>query len=260
MKKSLIAASVVLGVTAAVSQAGADELNSTMPSYPITSGIPSSAFMGDYLFSTNNGGVDSSGCYFHVDMEEDGNLVTYAGDGRSSAWWSSNTHTAGANCGAGVGCYYATLQTDGNFVIYNGGNGSAVWNTHTNGNPGDHLIQQEDGNLVVYNASSSAIWNAGHYGSNQTGPNCFGDDSFSLFSGYTNTSSQAAVVDLTGSPFGMSAASCGNVCAQTGGCVAFNYNAADFHCGLITSTSGSLTSRSNFYTGFVKEVFQSGSL
>jgi len=142
---------------------------------------------------------------FHLDMQNDGNLVLYGNEG-----WVWNTGTgerAAGNC-------YLYFQPDGNLVVYNGS--TALWNSQTYGNPGAtlllssrfpqiqilsatgsvlwastyqygaggftlaqgqslnlgsfHLDMQNDGNLVLYQGSS-AIWNTGTWGQNCS--NCY---------------------------------------------------------------------------------------
>ena len=60
-----------------------------------------------YLYA-GQGLVGGGGCYYHLDMQFDGNLVLYAGN---TAYWATNTVGRGA---------YAVMQSDGNFVCTTG--------------------------------------------------------------------------------------------------------------------------------------------
>jgi hypothetical protein len=128
-------------------------------------------FLGTYLFA-NNSIVDDN-CFYHLDMQTDGNLVTYPGPGQSNALWASGTNVRCSSGGlfgllAG-GCVtgnsnYAVMQPDGNFVIYNHIDGTAWWATNTAGHASDEIDQQMDGNLCVYGPGSpSALWCSGHH-------------------------------------------------------------------------------------------------
>lgn len=86
--------------------------------------------------------IVAPGCYYHLEMRQDGNLVLYA---QNTALWASGTVGPGR---------YAAMQSDGNFVVYNI-NGTAYWSTGTHRYPGSYLALQDDGNLVVYEGSSA---------------------------------------------------------------------------------------------------------
>jgi hypothetical protein len=88
-------------------------------------------------------------CNYHLEMQSDGNLVAYSGQGSGNAMWWSNT-------AGGVGAY-AIMQTDGNFVVYNW-SGGAAFQTRTNGNPNSRLTMQSDGNLVLYRSDNAPLW------------------------------------------------------------------------------------------------------
>lgn len=89
--------------------------------------------------------VAAPGCYVHLDMQADGNLVLrYGGD----VAWASNTKDTGA---------YAVMQDDGNFVIYNWDN-KAVWATNTAYWADNYLLVQDDGNLVVREWNTDPQW------------------------------------------------------------------------------------------------------
>ena len=88
MHKSMIAP-IVLSASAFASQAQAQTLRSQMPNDFWFEGLPSSNFIGQVLlpnYETSNGGPNllSYSCNFHLDMQRDGNLVTYAGVGTGS--------------------------------------------------------------------------------------------------------------------------------------------------------------------------------
>lgn len=88
----------------------------------------------------------ASGCYSHLDMQTDGNLVIYDGNTPN---WSTNTH--------GINGGYAYMQADGNFVLYDW-NGVARWHTNTTYNYWSRLIMQNDGNLVLYRSDNYPLW------------------------------------------------------------------------------------------------------
>jgi hypothetical protein len=103
---------------------------------------------GEYLFPGQ--GLVAAGCFYHLEMQGDGNLVTYGG-GSSSAIWSAGTQNRGG---------YAVLQgNDGNFVIRNW-NDQAVWFTGVTGHPNAFIRQQLDSNLVEYD-DHTFLWSSG---------------------------------------------------------------------------------------------------
>jgi len=107
---------------------------------------------GDFLFPGQR--LVASQCYYRLDMQHDGNLVTYDIHGRAR-WASGTTGSAFAVGG------YANMQPDGNFVIYNWDD-AAVWATNTVGWSNSRLVQQLDGNLVVYSSPLNwALWASG---------------------------------------------------------------------------------------------------
>ena len=87
---------------------------------------------------------------YTLTVQPDGNVVTYARDGRplwnTGTWWAPGT--------------WLTLQDDGNLVAY-APNGVAVWDSRTWGNPGSRLVIQDDGNLVLYRSDGSPAWYTG---------------------------------------------------------------------------------------------------
>jgi LysM repeat protein len=84
---------------------------------------------------------------YKVILQEDGNLVLYAGD---DAVWSTKTN--------GQGVQRAEVQGDGNFVLYTAD--KAVWASQTKGAKDVHLTLQDDRNLVLY-ASGGPAWASG---------------------------------------------------------------------------------------------------
>jgi hypothetical protein len=102
---------------------------------------------GEYLFPGQR--LTAPGCYYHLEMQGDGNLVSYD-QSWNPLWWSSTQ---------GLGAY-VVMQRDGNLVIYNKDD-IAVWASNTYFAPGSSATQQADGNLVVYAPSGPAVWNSG---------------------------------------------------------------------------------------------------
>jgi hypothetical protein len=99
---------------------------------------------GDYLFPGQR--LLSPQCFFHLEMQLDGNLVLYRGPGGGSPSWNTDTGSSGDTSGTN----YAVMQSDGNFVVYEPKQPPlGFWNTGTEGLPGSHLSLQDDGNLVV---------------------------------------------------------------------------------------------------------------
>jgi L,D-peptidoglycan transpeptidase YkuD (ErfK/YbiS/YcfS/YnhG family) len=124
-------------------------------------------------------------------MQDDGNLVVYASNGR--ALWNTGPDrsastggnagstgnaatgdrmTAGQMLGSGQtirsanGFYRLVMQSDGNAVTY-APPSRPIWNTRTGHTPGARLVLQPDGNLVLYSRSNVPLWytrTAGHPG------------------------------------------------------------------------------------------------
>ena len=96
-------------------------------------------------------GIVSSNGLYHLDYQNDGNLVLYAsGDFPDVPYWASNTP------GASVG--YTVMQDDGNFVVYDG-TGTPIWASGTWGNPGAYLVLADNGSLSVISADgSTTLW------------------------------------------------------------------------------------------------------
>ncbi len=76
-------------------------------------------------------------------LQDDGNLVLYAGD---NAVWSTETN--------GKKVVRAEVQTDGNFVLYTADD--AVWASQTKGANDVRLVLQDDRNLVLYKSDGVA--------------------------------------------------------------------------------------------------------
>ena len=90
---------------------------------------------------------------FRAQMQDDGNLVVYAADGR--ALWNSWTFSAAWSMDQNR----LRLQPDGNLVVYHP-NGRAAWHAGTWGNANTRLVMQDDGNLVLYAANGRALWSS----------------------------------------------------------------------------------------------------
>jgi hypothetical protein len=83
------------------------------------------------------GKLTSSNGAYDVILQDDGNLVLYAGD---TAVWSTETN--------GQKVERAEVQEDGNFVLYTAE--KPVWASETKGAKDVRLIIQDDRNLVLY--------------------------------------------------------------------------------------------------------------
>jgi hypothetical protein len=95
---------------------------------------------------------------FHLDMQQDGNLVLYRTDDNKPIW---HTDTWARPFGTHYGGDYAIMQTDGNFVVYSAEIGS-IWDSKTNGRGENYLVVQDDGNLVIYATGTvNAQWASG---------------------------------------------------------------------------------------------------
>jgi hypothetical protein len=118
----------------------------------------------DHLFYDQT--LMAPGCYYHLDMQKDGDLVVYAGPGRHVRVW----HTATIDPEYAVdpstvtSYYYAVMQSDGNLVVYNSKHLTTGWDARTHGNPNSRLVMQDDGNLVIYDLSNTAVWNSASQG------------------------------------------------------------------------------------------------
>jgi hypothetical protein len=93
---------------------------------------------------------------FHLDMQQDGNLVLYRKDDNKPIWhtdtWARRKHYGGD---------YAIMQRDGNLVVYVDDYGP-IWESKTNGRGECDLRMQDDGNLVIYATGTvNAQWASG---------------------------------------------------------------------------------------------------
>lgn len=82
---------------------------------------------------------------FNMVMQQDGNLVVYAGP---TALWATNTYYVGSDL---------EMQSDGNLVVYAPGH-QAVWSSGTNNGAPNVFVAQNDGNFVIYAPGHSALW------------------------------------------------------------------------------------------------------
>jgi Fibronectin type III domain len=87
---------------------------------------------------------------YSLTMQEDGNLVVYADDGRP-LWHSRTWGQPGTR---------VQLQPDGNLVAYAADDRSA-WHSATWGHSDLRLVMQDDGNLVLYADDGSPKWFTG---------------------------------------------------------------------------------------------------
>jgi hypothetical protein len=220
-----------------------------MPDLPITEGVPYSAFLANILFPQGGASLVAGHCFFHLDMQGDGNLVTYAGPGRRSAWWATGTDRTWQACGNNP-CFYAAMQGDGNFVIYDATNSEPWWATGTNGNPNDRLVQQDDGNLVIYGSNDAVLWASNRYESTQSSSTCQRLNIWTELFNFGNTGPQFETFTPPLNSVGQGAESCGIICNLTASCIAYNFNPATGHCGLIATNGNQVPKSGGFVTGF----------
>ena len=83
---------------------------------------------------------------FHLDMQQDGNLVLIRTDDNKPIWHADTW--ARLLWGTYGGGDTAIMQRDGNFVVYT--EGYPLWVSNTNGRGFNYLRVQDDGNLVIY--------------------------------------------------------------------------------------------------------------
>jgi hypothetical protein len=124
------------------------------------SGAPDTLNPGDWL--ERGGRKSSRNGRFHLDMQEDGNLVLYRADDNRPIW---HTDTWVRPFGWHNGGYQVVMQTDGNLVVYAiGADGTerAIWDSKTTGRGENYLVVQDDGNLVIYSVGTvNAQWASG---------------------------------------------------------------------------------------------------
>jgi hypothetical protein len=82
-----------------------------------------------------------------LDMQTDGNLVTYRADLGTALWASGTAHPDAQ----------VIMQTDGNLVVYDP-SGTPRWASHTDGYPGAHAAILDNGNLVIYDSGGDLLW------------------------------------------------------------------------------------------------------
>ena len=88
---------------------------------------------------------------FRLNMQTDGNLVTYDAAGKYQ--WASFTNVPGS---------YLRVQDDGNVVIYDPEANLPLWTTGVY-SPGAQLRMQNDGNLVLYSGAGAPLWDSKGY-------------------------------------------------------------------------------------------------
>jgi hypothetical protein len=186
----------------------------------------------DYLFQGQR--LNAPNCYYHLDMQTDGNLVAYK-QGQVPIW---QTHTY-VNPYSPEG-FFARLQTDGNFVVYSSA-ARPLWNSHTNGvGASAKLRMQDDGNVVIYSGSPlQARWNSGTYQQTLAFP-CNSVPKSDVSHVFSNL---MAIGTSLGLPFEDTYLSgCGIVCVNKTGCVGFNSTAPNpsvaGRCTLLSAITG----------------------
>jgi hypothetical protein len=116
-------------------------------------GAGSTLLENDVLFAGQR--LVSDSCYYHLEMQTDGNLVEYAGagSGPNQAVWSNGKAGNGPTT-------YVVLQDDSNFVEYDDYAGSyhPLWASNTAGDGNQVLWLQNDGNVVLYPANHAGQW------------------------------------------------------------------------------------------------------
>jgi hypothetical protein len=186
----------------------------------------STLFPGEYLFPGQR--IVSDACYYHFDMQYDGNLVLYSDPGTSHPRWNANTHLYQRNGFWDQG-QYATLQSDGNLVVYGSVLG-ALWATSWDRSgygfgANNHLWVQNDGNLVMYDTTNSpwvlpspVVWASGTNGAR------FGQAPCSMTTSVTvvvqNTNYYGA--DYNSYPTNRPI-ECAHSCAADGRCASFSW-------------------------------------
>lgn len=171
-------------------------------------------FPNDYLYPRQR--VTATGCYYRLDMQTDGNMVLYAGQGVSHALWVSNTEGRGG---------YAVFQTDANFVIYDW-NDLPVWSSGlVNGNTA-WLDVQNDGNVVIYATGTRTCFGQCPLWATGTSGPALGQTPCYTWTAYTR---QYPDTDMPGNDYKWltlaraSPSLCGRQCSQESKCWAFTY-------------------------------------
>ena len=123
----------------------------TDPGYPSTITAPST-YAGSTQATSYCVQDPSTGVFYELSEQSDGNLVIYVGDGTDHVLWSSASYTGPVN---GVGTELK-LQPDGNLVQYQetgGVQGRALWATATYPKGSDFACFENTGDLVVYDGT-----------------------------------------------------------------------------------------------------------
>jgi PAN domain len=177
----------------------------------------STLFEGEYLFQGQR--LVSDDCYYHLEMQGDGNLVVYGGYEGGTSLWATGTYQRCGGVWPFVSCapaaaQYATLQGDGNFVVYWEA-GFPAWasNTANAGKPGTaQLWMQDDANLVLYSdvgSTLSPVWASGTKGA-VLGQTCSYETSVTHVEQNTNLAGEDYRDELTND-----AMQCGSWCASS---------------------------------------------
>ncbi len=103
---------------------------------------------GDY--TTPTGMIRSSNGKYHMDLQNDSNLVLY--DSTGKVLWA--TMTVGRNAAR------LNMQDDGNLVLYDKAD-KPIFNLGTAGQQGARLIVQDDGYAVIYDPNNRVLWKKG---------------------------------------------------------------------------------------------------
>ena len=123
-------------------------LTATMPGDPTPSTGPTAtnSLQQGAALRTGQRIVSSNGLY-RLELQGDGNLVTYAASG--AVVWTANTQGKG-----GTTLY---MQGDGNLVLYTAA-GAPVWASGTNGQAVAYLILKDSGVLTLVGPGGATVW------------------------------------------------------------------------------------------------------
>jgi hypothetical protein len=160
---------------------------------------------GDYLFQGQQ--LMDTKCHYHLDMQSDGNAVTYNPWG--AVWW---TGTSWAGWGS-----HMRFQTDSNLVIYNQFD-QAVWASNTSAQSAGSVVQQTDGNLVMYRGTTP-VWSSGYVSRNLT-DRCGGATQAGV---KTFVSSGNLPGSDFQNPWSPRPSHCGTLCAADAQCLAWTW-------------------------------------
>jgi hypothetical protein len=163
-------------------------------------------YRGDYLFQGQQ--LMDTRCHYHLDMQSDGNAVTY------NPWgdvWSTGTSWAGPGS-------YMRFQWDSNLVIYNQFD-QDVWATNTVGRSASSVVQQTDGNLVMYRGTTP-VWSSGYISRNLT-DRCGGATQAGVKTYVASGNLPGS--DLPNPPWSPRPSDCGTQCAANPACLAWTW-------------------------------------